>query len=108
MNITNRSYGYDFFYPPRAPGGHWFGHCLRQRGHIITNYHVIEDADELFVTLPDETTVAATVVGADPSNDLAVLKVDVAPRSPPSHPAGRVGEPAGGPVCRRHRQSLWL
>jgi S1-C subfamily serine protease len=48
-------------------------------GHIITNYHVIEDAAELFVTLPDETTVPAEVVGADPSNDLAVLKVDVEP-----------------------------
>jgi S1-C subfamily serine protease len=50
-----------------------------KEGHIITNYHVIEDADELFVTLPGEMTVPAEVVGADASNDLAVLQVDVDP-----------------------------
>jgi S1-C subfamily serine protease len=48
-------------------------------GHIVTNYHVVEGAQELNVTLPDETTVPATIVGTDPSVDLAVIKVDVAP-----------------------------
>jgi S1-C subfamily serine protease len=50
-----------------------------KEGHVITNYHVIEDATELLVTLPDETTVEAQVVGADAANDLAVLKIDAAP-----------------------------
>jgi S1-C subfamily serine protease len=76
VNITNRSYGYDFFMRPVPQEGSGSGIVYDQEGHIITNYHVIEDADELFVTLPDETSVPAQVVGADPSNDLAVLRVE--------------------------------
>jgi len=79
VNITNRSYGYDFFMRPVPQEGAGSGIVYDQEGHIITNYHVIEDATELLVTLPDETTVTAQVVGADPSNDLAVLKIDAAP-----------------------------
>jgi S1-C subfamily serine protease len=79
VNITNRSYAYDFFYRPVPQEGTGSGFMYDREGHIITNYHVIENADELYVTLPDETTVSAVVVGADPSNDLAVLKIEVAP-----------------------------
>jgi S1-C subfamily serine protease len=77
VNITNRSYSYDFFFRPVPQEGSGSGIVYDREGHIITNFHVIEDADELFVTLADETTVPAEVVGADPSNDLAVLKVEV-------------------------------
>ena len=45
-------------------------------GHVITNYHVVEGATSLEVTLADGSTYDATVVGTDPSTDLAVLKVD--------------------------------
>jgi len=79
VNITNRSYGYDFWMRPVPQEGTGSGIIYDAEGHIITNYHVIEDADELFVTLPDETTVVASVVGFDASNDLAVLKIDVDP-----------------------------
>ena len=76
VNITNRSYGFDFFMNPVPQEGTGSGFVYDSAGHIITNYHVIEGADELFVTLPDETSVSAQVVGADASNDLAVIKVD--------------------------------
>jgi S1-C subfamily serine protease len=76
VNITNRSYGFDFFMNPVPQEGTGSGFVYDADGHIITNYHVIEGADELLVTLPDETTVDAQVIGADPSNDLAVIKVD--------------------------------
>jgi S1-C subfamily serine protease len=79
VNITNRSYGYDFFLRPVPQEGTGSGIVYDKEGHIITNYHVIEGAEELFVTLPDETTLEAIIVGTDPSNDLAVLKVDVDP-----------------------------
>jgi len=79
VNITNRSYGYDFFFRSVPQEGTGSGIVYDTEGHIITNYHVIQDADELYVTLPDETTVPAEVVGADASNDLAVLKVDADP-----------------------------
>jgi S1-C subfamily serine protease len=79
VNITNRSYAYDFFLRPVPQEGTGSGIIYDQEGHIITNYHVIEDASEVFVTLADETTVPAEVTGVDPSNDLAVLNVDVDP-----------------------------
>jgi S1-C subfamily serine protease len=46
-------------------------------GHILTNYHVVEGAREVEVTFADESTAVATVVGTDPSSDLAVLRADV-------------------------------
>jgi S1-C subfamily serine protease len=46
-------------------------------GHIITNNHVIEDADSITVTFIDGTIADAILVGADPYSDLAVIKVEV-------------------------------
>ena len=45
-------------------------------GHIVTNNHVIADSDKILVTLADETTEPAEVIGTDPGSDLAVLKID--------------------------------
>ena len=46
------------------------------QGHIITNNHVIEDADRIRVTFYDGTIAEATLIGADPDSDLAVIKVE--------------------------------
>lgn len=46
-------------------------------GHIVTNNHVVENAQKIEVTFSDGTTVAAILVGADPDSDLAVIKVDM-------------------------------
>jgi S1-C subfamily serine protease len=54
------------------------GFIWDQSGHVVTNNHVINGADKIEVTFSDGTTVPATLVGADPDSDLAVLKVDVA------------------------------
>ncbi len=53
------------------------GFIIDNQGHILTNNHVVAGADRLEVTLSDQTTVPATVVGRDPSDDLAVIKIDV-------------------------------
>lgn len=45
------------------------------RGHILTNYHVIENADQIMVKLMDQREFSAKVVGIDPMTDLAVLKI---------------------------------
>jgi serine protease DegQ len=50
--------------------------ALRARTLTLTNYHVVEDALETTVTLPDGRTLAARVVATDKQLDLAVLKVD--------------------------------
>ncbi|HQM14015.1 MAG TPA: trypsin-like peptidase domain-containing protein [Anaerolineae bacterium] len=45
-------------------------------GHIVTNYHVIENATRIVVQFSDSTTAVASVIGSDPDSDLAVLKVE--------------------------------
>lgn len=53
------------------------GFVWDKQGHIVTNYHVIENADKVRVVFADGTNVLAEVVGTDPDSDLAVLKIDV-------------------------------
>ena len=79
VNITSRSISYDFFLRPIPQEGSGSGFVYDREGHIVTNFHVVGGSRELFVTFFDESRVPATLVGADPSNDLAVIKVDVAP-----------------------------
>jgi S1-C subfamily serine protease len=52
------------------------GFVLDTQGHIVTNEHVVDGADSVSIKFADGTTRTATVVGTDPSTDLAVLKVD--------------------------------
>ncbi len=55
------------------------GIILDRSGHILTNNHVVAGGERLIVTLPDRTRAEARLVGRDPGNDLAVVKVDVDP-----------------------------
>lgn len=52
------------------------GFIYDREGHIVTNNHVVEDADAIDVTFSDGTIAQAELVGADPYSDLAVIKVD--------------------------------
>jgi S1-C subfamily serine protease len=52
------------------------GFVIDRAGHIVTNYHVVQDADEVTVSFSNRDRVRAHLVGADPSTDVAVLKVD--------------------------------
>ena len=63
----------------REESGTGSGCVLDKDGHVLTNYHVIENASSLEVSLPDRTKYRATLVGADRQNDLAVLKLENAP-----------------------------
>ena len=58
----------------RASGS---GVIISADGYIVTNNHVVENADELDVTLSNKKTYKAKVIGTDPSYDLAVIKIDV-------------------------------
>lgn len=55
------------------------GFVMDSEGHIITNNHVVEGADEIDVTFWDGSAAQAKVVGTDPYGDLAVIKVDIDP-----------------------------
>jgi serine protease Do len=52
------------------------GFIISEDGYILTNNHVVQDADEIIVRLNDRRELEATIVGADPSSDLALLKVE--------------------------------
>ncbi|HEY8416022.1 MAG TPA: trypsin-like peptidase domain-containing protein [Thermaerobacter sp.] len=74
------------------------GVVLDDRGHVITNYHVVQGADRLVIVLDDGTRVPAEVVSVDPSHDLALLRADlpagkVRPAKLGDSDAIRVGEP---------------
>lgn len=58
------------------PQGTGSGFMLDTEGRIVTNNHVVQDADQLTVTFQDGTTVPAELLGRDPDNDLAVVRVD--------------------------------
>ncbi|RZL96857.1 MAG: PDZ domain-containing protein [Pedobacter sp.] len=59
---------------PRAASGS--GVILTPDGYIVTNNHVVENADKIEVVLSDRRKVSATVIGKDPNTDLALIKVD--------------------------------
>jgi 2-alkenal reductase len=56
--------------------GEGSGFVWDEDGHLVTNYHVVQDAEEVEATFFDDTTVSAEIVGTDPDSDLAVLRVD--------------------------------
>jgi len=60
-----------------VPTGSGSGWVYDDDGHIVTNYHVIKDANVVTVRFIDGAEVKATVVGADPGSDVAVLKVEL-------------------------------
>jgi serine protease Do len=67
------------FFPersPRQPSSLGSGFIISSDGYILTNHHVIEDADRILVTLHDRRELEARVVGTDPRSDLAVLKLE--------------------------------
>lgn len=79
------------------PRGSGSGFIWDRKGHIVTNYHVIEGADKATVTLADRSTWEATLVGAAPEKDLAVLRIKEAPEKLQPIPIGssddlRVGQ----------------
>jgi S1-C subfamily serine protease len=76
VNITSKVVEYDWFFQPYSTEGSTGSGCILDTdGNILTNYHVIQSADSLEVTLPDQTKYHAKVVGFDEQNDLAVIRV---------------------------------
>ncbi|MBX6364334.1 MAG: Do family serine endopeptidase [Gemmatimonadetes bacterium] len=70
---------HDFFDPqdgdvPQVAGGSGF--LVSSDGYILTNNHVVEDADRITVTLVDKRSFSARIVGRDPTTDVAVVKID--------------------------------
>jgi S1-C subfamily serine protease len=92
VNITTQVLRTDFFWGSIPEEGSGSGFLWDDQGHVVTNYHVIEGAREISVAFGDDVNLAATVVGADPQNDLAVLRVEGAPTGVRPIPLGSSAE----------------
>src|SRR4030066_44465 len=79
VNVTSTAMQLDFFFNAFPTQGSGSGSIIDTKGHILTNHHVVAEAQKLEVTLGDGSKWPARLVGTDPDNDLAVIKID-APR----------------------------
>jgi putative serine protease PepD len=78
VHINSTVLSQDFFFRVVPERGMGSGFVVDDKGLIVTNNHVVENADNLEVTLADKSKVAAKLVGRDPENDIAVIRVSVA------------------------------
>ncbi|MEZ6056471.1 MAG: trypsin-like peptidase domain-containing protein [Planctomycetaceae bacterium] len=82
VNISTTSVRYDKFFMMAVPGesvAGGSGFVIDRQGHLVTNYHVVKGAKQIEVTLFNEESYPAKLVGADPVYDLAVLKIEAPP-----------------------------
>ena len=79
VNVTTQVLRSSFFWGTVPEEGSGSGFLWDREGHIVTNYHVIQGAQKVEVSFGGDVTLPATVIGADPLNDLAVIKVESAP-----------------------------
>jgi S1-C subfamily serine protease len=84
VNITSTAVAFDFFYGSVPQQGQGSGFILDKQGHILTNNHVIDNAQRVEVTLFDKHKYKATVVGVDKAHDLALLLINNAPNLQPA------------------------
>ncbi len=80
------------------------GFIVSEDGYVMTNRHVVEDADEIFVRLSDRREFVAKVVGSDKATDIALIKIDA--KDLPMVRIGQEQRAAGGRVGARHRLAV--
>jgi len=76
VSIVVETVSYNWFWQAVPQTGAGSGIIISSDGYIVTNNHVVEDAEKVTVTLSDGRTFDATVVGTDAQTDLAVVKID--------------------------------
>ncbi len=82
VNISSTSYARDFFGFVEPQEGSGSGSIIDADGDIVTNFHVVEGAQKLSVSLGGQKTYAAKLIGGDPDTDLAVIRLVEKPREP--------------------------
>ena len=76
VNITSTAVAFDFFYGQVPQQGQGSGFILDKQGHILTNNHVIDNAQRVEVQLSDKHKYKAQVIGVDKAHDLALLQIN--------------------------------
>ncbi len=80
INTTSIQQAHDYFFMRQWQAeGSGSGAVLDRQGHIITNFHVVEGADQIEVTLASGNSIEAAFVGGDKEHDIAVLKIEATP-----------------------------
>jgi S1-C subfamily serine protease len=79
-NIVTKQVEYDFFLNPVPVEGAGSGFLIDAEGHILTNYHVVQNAQTIEVTLGNQERFKAKFLGADQRNDIALLSIDAGQR----------------------------
>ncbi len=85
QQLARNPYSFDLVTVPRGSGT---GFVWDKRGYIVTNYHVVEGARQITITLQDQSNWPAEVVGLAPERDLAVLKIKAPSEQLPPLPLG--------------------
>jgi S1-C subfamily serine protease len=75
-NILTKATEYDFFMDPVPVEGAGSGFVIDPRGYILTNFHVVQEAQSIEVVLGDQSRYPAKFIGADQRNDVALVKID--------------------------------
>ena len=75
VNITSTALTFNFFYGIVPQQGQGSGFVIDKEGRILTNYHVVQNARQVEVTLHNRKKYGAQIVGTDPNHDLAVIKI---------------------------------
>jgi S1-C subfamily serine protease len=106
VSITTRQIDHDQFNQTVVTRGLGSGVIVDRRGYVLTNNHVVEGAQEIKVTLADERTFRAALVGVDPFTDLALLKIDA--RRLPALTLGDSGKLRVGETVVAMGNPLWI
>src|SRR5580658_2119662 len=75
-NVLTKATEYDFFMDPVPVEGAGSGFVIDERGYILTNFHVVQEAQSIEVVLGDQTRYPGKFIGADQRNDVALVKID--------------------------------
>ena len=90
--VRQRSFFDDYFLPFRETQGLGSGFVVDPEGTIVTNHHVVENASEILVSLPDGRDFSARLAGSDPVTDVAVLALDGVGVNLPTAPLGTAAD----------------
>src|ERR1700737_2712349 len=87
-NVLTKATQYDFFMDPVPVEGAGSGFIIDKRGYILTNFHVVQEAQSIEVVLGDQSRYPAKFIGADQRNDVALLKIEPNGKSLATLPLG--------------------
>jgi putative serine protease PepD len=87
-NVLTKATEYDFFMDPVPVEGAGSGFVIDPRGFILTNFHVVQEAQSIEVVLGDRSHYPAKFIGADQRNDVALIKIDPKGKSLVALPLG--------------------